>query len=55
MESLNSKELRNIIGGIIPLAVAWGICKVVCVVSAGAYGAGYAIGKAHAHYENNKK
>lgn len=54
MKNLTSRELKDINGGIIPLAVAWGICKIVCVVSAGAYGAGYAIGKAHAHYQNNK-
>ena len=55
LQELNKEELKEIEGGIIPLAVAWGICKIVAVAAAGAYGVGYAIGTAHGHYSNNNK
>ncbi|EIM74095.1 hypothetical protein A3SI_16400 [Nitritalea halalkaliphila LW7] len=55
VEVLNDRELTTTKGGILPLAVAWGICKGVCVLTAGAYGAGYAVGKAYAHYKNSQE
>lgn len=53
--SMEQKEMQEIEGGIIPLAVAWGICNIVAVAAGGTYGVCYVIGKAHAHYHNNTK
>jgi lactobin A/cerein 7B family class IIb bacteriocin len=49
LKNLTKKELSEIEGGIIPLAVAWGICKIVPCIGTGAYGAGYAIGQFHGY------
>ncbi len=52
---MEKNEMQEIEGGLIPLAVAWGICKIVAVAAAGAYGLCYTIGKFHAHVDNNTK
>jgi lactobin A/cerein 7B family class IIb bacteriocin len=52
--SMEQKEMQEIDGGLIPLAVAWGICKIVAYAASGTYAVCYAVGTAHAHYHNNK-
>ncbi|MDO5616001.1 MAG: class IIb bacteriocin, lactobin A/cerein 7B family [Cruoricaptor ignavus] len=54
LKELSYNEAVQIEGGVIPLAAAWGIAKIFAAVGAGAYATGYAIGKFHAHSENNK-
>lgn len=46
---LEKDELMKLDGGIIPFIA------VVAAVASVAYGGGYAIGKAKAHYDNNKQ
>jgi lactobin A/cerein 7B family class IIb bacteriocin len=53
LSELTEREAREINGGIIPLAVAWGIFKICAYVTVAGYGVGMAIGTAHGHYSNN--
>lgn len=53
-KDISKLEATHIEGGFIPLAVAWGIAKIVAGVAVGSYATAYAVGKFHAHVENNK-
>lgn len=46
---LNAQEVRKTEGGF------WQIVLGVIAIGSALYGAGYAVGHAHAHYDNNNK
>lgn len=45
---LNAQDVRKIEGGF------WHVVLGVIAIGSALYGAGYAVGHAHAHYNNNK-